>query len=132
MERRAQNDEVDFAVLHETHQDGAGGADWARLVDLAADAGDHVISALFPAREPLILSHLGLIVRYGLQRFVDAIAEASRQDACEAILIVLPAHDQSVSASLEGLRIPGLLPSQVLRLSREWIENRHNAAAPAA
>jgi hypothetical protein len=73
-----------------------------------------------------------LVVRYCLQRFVDAIADASRRDECEAIFLVLPAHDESVAASLEGLRVPGLLPSQVLRLSREWIENRHNAAAPAA
>ena len=132
MERRASEDEVDFSVLHETHEKGDGGNDWARLVDLAREAGDQVAKTLLPAREPLLLSHLGLVVRYGLQPFVDAIADAARRDDCEAILLVLPAHDESVAASLEGLRVPGLLPSQVLRLSREWIENRHNAAAPAA
>jgi hypothetical protein len=132
MERRASEDEVDFSVLHETHEGGDRGADWARLVDLAAEASDHVAKSLLPAREPRLLSHLGLVIRYGLQRFVDALADASRRDECEAIFLVLPAHDESVAASLEGMRVPGLLPSQVLRLSREWIENRHNAAAPAA
>ena len=132
MERRASEDEVDFSVLHETHERGDRGSDWARLVDLAAEASDDVAKSLLPARAPLLLSHLGLVIRYGLQRFVDAVADASRRDECEAIFLVLPAHDESVAASLEGIRVPGLLPSQVLRLSREWIENRHNAAAPAA
>jgi serine/threonine protein kinase len=132
MERRAADDEIDLAVVHEAHEAGAAGEDWARLVDLAAEASDAVTRDLLPAPEPLILSHLGLVVRYGLQRFVDAVAEASRRDDCEAIFFVLPAHDESVAAALGALRIPGLLPSQVLRLTREWIENRHNAAAPAA
>jgi serine/threonine protein kinase len=132
MERGATEDEIDATVLHETHEEGARGSDWAHLVDLAAEASDQVAKALLPPREPLLLSHLGLVVRYGLQRFVEAVADASRRDECEAIFLVLPAHDESIAASLEGLRVPGLLPSQVLRLSREWIENRHNAAAPAA
>lgn len=132
MERRARADEIDIAVLHETHEAGSGGADWPRLVDLAADAAADVAAKLLPAHEPLVLSHFGLVRRYALQHFLDALANAARGNDCESIFVVLAAHDESMAAALEGLRIPGLLPSQVVRLTRAWIENRHNAAAPAA
>jgi serine/threonine protein kinase len=132
MERRACADEIDIPVLHETHEWGAGGADWPRLVDLAADAITDVTSKLLPARDPLLLSHLGLVRRYGLQRFLDALAAAAAGDGCDAIFLVVVAHDESTTVALEGLRIPGLLPSQVIRVTKAWIENRHNAAAPAA
>jgi hypothetical protein len=132
MERRAHTDEVDIPILHETHEAGAGGTDWPRLVDLAADAIQDGAAKLLPAREPLLLSHFGLVRRYALQSFLDALASAASGDDCESIFVVLVAHDESAAVALEGLRIPGLLPSQVVRLTKEWIENRHNAAAPAA
>jgi len=132
MERRALDDGVDQSVLHEAHQAGDKAADWANLTGLAQDAIGDVARALLPAREPLLLTHLGLVERYRLQSFLDALAEASRSDDCEAIFLLVPSHDTAGSLALRGISVPGLLPSQRLWISKDWIENRHNAAAPAA
>jgi hypothetical protein len=132
MERRADDDGVEIDVLHETDNAGSSAADWPNLVELARDAIADVSAALLPAREPLVLTHFGLVERYRLQSFLDAIAEASRRDDCEAIFLVVPAHDEAGPTLFGGLTVPGLLPSQRLRVTGPWIQNHHNAAAPAA
>lgn len=111
-------------------REGATGRMWPVLTEnVVQPAALEVAKALLPAKEPLVLSHLGLLSRYELQSFVNELAAAARRPECEAILLVVAAHDAANVAPIDGLTVPGLLPSHRLRVPRSWITNEGNARA---
>lgn len=128
IEARAKTLQVSPDAMHKADAEGPSGKAWRYLIDLASGAASDVLNSLVPAKEPLVLSHLGLVSRFKLQGFVDALATAAKAPDCDAILLVVAAHDAAGLSPIDGLTIPGLLPSHRLRVPRAWVGNEHNAA----
>ncbi|MFW6023329.1 MAG: hypothetical protein ACOC9O_01165 [Myxococcota bacterium] len=104
--------------------------DWPLLRELAARAAARVADRLLPPRAPLLLVQPGPIARYALTAFLERLRKASEDPAAAAILLLVPSPDTGGIPAINGtLPIPGVLPSQVLWVSREWLQNQHNAAA---
>ncbi|MFW6023332.1 MAG: protein kinase domain-containing protein, partial [Myxococcota bacterium] len=120
----------DDAVVHDTDRAGPADPDWPLLRELAARAAARVADRLLPPRAPLLLVQPGPIARYALTAFLERLRKASEDPAAAAILLLVPSPDTGGIPAINGtLPIPGVLPSQVLWVSREWLQNQHNAAA---
>jgi serine/threonine protein kinase len=121
---------VPLPLIHETDRLGTEGEEWESLRNLMEQASARVAAKLIPAREPLLLVQPGLIERYGLVRFLSQIVEGAKRDDCAAVLLMIPARDTGGVPTINGrLPVPGLVPGQSLWIPREWLANRHGAAA---
>jgi hypothetical protein len=129
IEARAKKLNVKPDAMHKADREGSAGKAWPLMKELVAGAAVDLAEALLPAKEPLVLSHLGLLTRYQLQAFVDGLAAAATKKECEAIVLLVAAPDAAGLAPIEGLTVPGLLPSQRLRMPSAWVGNEGNAAA---
>jgi hypothetical protein len=117
-------------VIHAADRAGPAGKHWSRLVRLVEAAADELADELLPPAEPLLLVQPGPIARYGLDRFLTRLVEASKSAEAAAILLLVPSHDTGGIPRINGeLAIPGALASHVLWVSGEWIGNQHNKAA---
>lgn len=123
--------QVPDEAVHGTDRAGPADPDWPMLRQLAERSADRLASELLPPRgKPLLLVQPGPIARYRLTGFLDRLLTASQDPEAPAILLLVPAPDTGGIPAINGtLPIPGLLPGQVLWVSREWLENQHNAAA---
>lgn len=90
-----------------------------------------VATAILPPREaPLLLVQLGLLAHYELDGFLAQVVAAAEHDESHATFLLLPSRQQSGLPRInDEVAIAGVLPSQALWISREWLANRHNAAA---
>ena len=120
-------------VVHETDRLGRSNSNkgWNNLTALARGAADRVIQNLLPPLAgPLLLTQPGLLARYELTGLLQAVIRATAAPEAHAIFLLVPTHERSGVPRIEGtLPIPGVLPSQVLWITRDWLENRHGAAA---
>jgi hypothetical protein len=72
----------------------------------------------------------GLIARYGLDEFLRKMVQAAESDDSHAIFLLVPSRQRAGLPPInEELAVPGVLPSQALWISHEWLANRHNSAA---
>ena len=116
-------------VVHEADRD-QGGEGWRRLLRMVKVAAERLRQRLLPPEQPLLLVQPGLMARYRLDGFLQALVQTARSPEAEAILLLVPSVDSGGIPRINGeLAIPGVLASQSLWVPREWIENRHNAAA---
>jgi hypothetical protein len=118
-------------IIHDADRDGRLGPAWKNLLRLVENAGADVMAQLLPVKKPLLLVQPGLIARYRLDGVLERLVAAGADRASEAaIFLVVPSHDMSGTPRINGeLAIPGILPSQVLWVSLDWLANKHNAAA---
>lgn len=116
-------------IVHAADLAGQSGAAWRNLQNLVEKAADALAAVLLPPREPLLLVQPGLIARYRLAGFLSRLLESAR--AAEApIVLLVPSRDTGGIPKINGeYAIPGLLASQVLWVSPDWISNQHNRAA---
>lgn len=126
----AKKRKIDERVIHEADREGPSGRTWSRLTKLAEEASDDLRKQLFPPSKPLLLTRPGLLARYRLKGFLEGLVEASKQDESAAIFVLQPWVDGPQTPAINGeLPVPGMLPGQRLVVPKEWIRNRHNAAA---
>jgi hypothetical protein len=119
------------SAVHAADRDGPTAKGWRNLRKLAQQAVEQVASKLLPPREaPLLLIQPGLIARYGLDEFLRKMVQAAESEDCHAIFLLVPSRQQAGLPPInEEMAVPGVLPSQALWISREWLRNLHNAAA---
>ena len=116
--------------VHAIDAEGQRSDDWRPFLNLARDAAKAVADDLLPAKEPLLIVQPGLIARYELTDFLTRLLETSKDAECAAIFLLVPEHNETGTPRINGqLSIPGLLKSPATWVSKEWLENRHNAAA---
>jgi hypothetical protein len=89
-------------------------------VQLARRTARALASTLLPPREPLLLTQPGLVDRYGLDELLHAIVEASKDDAAQAIFLLVPGHEGGVPR-IGNTLIPDLLPGQSTWIPKSWI-----------
>ena len=100
------------------------------MVELARRAADALADRLLPNAEPLVLVQPGLLARYRLEGFLERLVAAGKSPESAGIVLLVPSVDGAGVPRINGeLAVPGLLPSQALWVSHEWLVNRHNAAA---
>jgi hypothetical protein len=98
-----------------------------KLVEAAAES---LAARLLPSTAPLLLVQPGLLARYGLIDFLRKLVETGSRRDTPAVFLLVPAHEAAGAPRIEGtLAVPGILPEQALWVSRDWLANRHNAAA---
>ncbi|NUP07973.1 MAG: protein kinase [Polyangiaceae bacterium] len=130
MRTAMKTNEVDPEVVHRADAEGPAGAAWPNLLALAEAAAADVASKLLPPKNPLILVQPGLLARYRLEGFLQALIDASKDRDSAAIFLLVPAHDTGGLPLINReLPIRGVLPSDGLWVSAHWLANKHNAAA---
>lgn len=121
---------TDAGIVHRTDAAGRDGVEWGNLMELARRAADALAQRMLPNAEPLVLVQPGLLARYRLEGFLERLVAAGKSPEAAGIVLLVPAVDGAGVPKINGeLAVPGLLPSQVLWVSHEWLVNRHNAAA---
>jgi hypothetical protein len=117
-------------LIHLADREGRVGASWPNLLRLVRGAADAVAASLLEPKEPLLLVQPGLIARYRLDGFLRKLIEASKAPDTASIFLLVPSHDMGGIPLINGdLSIPGVLASQVLWVSLDWLANKHNRAA---
>jgi hypothetical protein len=118
-------------VVYNADYAGHGAKGWRNLRKLATQAAEQVATELLPATEcPLLLTQPGLLARYGLDDFLRRIVDAAGHDDSHAIFLLVPSRQGSGLPPINGeLAVPGVLASQAIWITHEWLANRHNAAA---
>ena len=125
-------------VIHAADREGRAGPAWPRLLQLIERAAHDVAQQLLPATEPLLLVQPGPIARYRLEAFLQALmaasssssSSASSEAPCAAVFLLVPSTDRVGIPQINGtMAVPGLLSSQVLWVSSDWIDNKHNQPA---
>ncbi len=130
MHRLMAEKKVSLDVVNEADRLGPAGKTWGNLAALAKLAASALALQLLPPRAPLLLVQPGLLARYQLTDFVSALVSAAKSDEAAAILLLVPAHDTGAMPLINGrLAVPDLLAGQTLWVPREWLGNKHNAAA---
>jgi serine/threonine protein kinase len=125
-EKRIKPEAVDRA-----DREGPVGPTWRNLATLTNLAAESLARKLLPPQKPLLLVQPGLLARYELKGFVQALVEASKRDDSAAIFLLVPGHDGpgGVPAINGTLALPGVLPSKALRVPSEWVNDHHHQTA---
>lgn len=109
-------------VVHDADREGPAGKAWNNLLHLATRAADAVAADIFPAKRPMLLIQPGLIARYRLEGFLDKLVAASKDDASEAIMLLVPGHDTGGIPAINGvLSIQGVQKAQSMWIPRPWL-----------
>lgn len=120
LERQMQAGRVQDSVVYDTDALGMTSDAWPKLVSLARRTSKAISKSLLPPTQPLLLGQLGLVDRYGLVDFLREVVDASKHDASEAILLLVPGHERGVPRIGETI-IPDLLPGQSTWIPKSWI-----------
>ena len=114
---------VDWRKVLEADQDGPGSRDWANLLRLASRASPKIKAKLLAEKQPLLLVHLGLLVRLGLMDIVTGLQEATaRTDGLPLVWLLVPMPSQGLP-TLDGTLIPVISSAQWARVPEAWLGN---------
>lgn len=110
--------------------EGPDGPQWKSLGKLAAAAAQAVLAQLVPAQAPCVIAQLGLVHRYQLTDFLQALVAGAQGRDSRAVFLLLPCPETGGAPRLENqMAVPGLLPGQALWVPQAWIRNADNRAA---
>ena len=118
-------------ALHPLSLLGARGVPGAAAFNLIGFVLPGVLAALKDDARPLVVQHLGLLVRYGQEGLVQALRGAAQSGQRPARLLLLPG-DSHQPPMLDGVVLPVITPADWTHLPKPWLENRHRAAPAAA
>lgn len=129
---KAQADKIraDWRVVRQADAAAQSSADWRRLTTLVERAMPTLLAQVRDDPRPLLLQHLGLLVRYGQVDLIQRLRDAASTGQRPARLLLLPG-DSHQPPVLDGAVLPVITPADWTHLPRSWLENRHRAA-PAA
>ena len=130
---KAQTSQIggDWRVVRQADAAVQSSADWRRLTALVERAMPAVVAQLRDDPRPLLLQHLGLLVRYGHTGVIQTLRDAASTGQRPARLLLLPG-DSHQPPMLDGVVLPVITPADWTHLPRSWLENRHRAAPAAA
>lgn len=127
---KAQADKIraDWRVVRQADAAAQSSADWRRLTTLVERAMPALLAQLRDDPRPLLLQHLGLLVRYGQVDLIQRLRDAASTGQRPARLLLLPG-DSHQPPVLDGVVLPVITPADWTHLPRSWLENRHRAAS---
>lgn len=131
LQAQARKFGADWRVVLQADAAVQSSADWRRLTTLVKQVMPGLTQKLLEDPRPLLLQHLGLLVRYGQEGLVQALREAAQSGQRPARLLLLPG-DSHQPPMLDGVVLPVITPADWTHLPKPWLENRHRAAPAAA
>jgi len=120
LERQMTAGKIQERVVYETDAAGIAASAWPNLVTLARRTASALAATLLPPTAPLLLTQPGLIDRYQLLELLRSLVEATRDDAADPILLLVPGHERGVP-KIGDPAIPDLLPGQWTWIPKAWI-----------
>lgn len=106
-------------------------ADWRNLMNLVQRAMPQVTEQLLSDPRPLIVQHLGLLVRYQQIGLIQTLRDAVLGTSMPTRLLLVPG-DSHQAPMLDGATLPVVTPADWAYLPKAWLENRHRAAPATA
>ncbi len=126
---RQQADAVgaDWSVILRADRAEHDSRDWVNLQRLVQRTVPALRAALLHSPSPLLLTHPGLLARYGLMNLVTELESgAGRSGHTPSAWLLLPTRQQGLP-TLDGTPVPLVNPGAAVWLPRAWLENRHRA-----
>ncbi|WP_269593440.1 BREX system serine/threonine kinase PglW [Nitrococcus mobilis] len=121
---------ADWRVVLQADAAARESVDWRRLNTLVQRAIPKVKQQLLDHPRPLLVQHLGLLVRYGQIGLIQALRDTALTSPMPARLLLVPG-DAHQAPLLDGRTLPVITPADWTHLPRPWLENRHRAAKPS-
>lgn len=122
---------ADWRVVLQADAAGRSSPDARRLATLVQRAMPDVFAAISNDARPLVVQHLGLLVRYGQAGMIQSLRDAAQDGQRPARLLLLPGDSQQPPA-LDGVVLPVITPADWTHLPKSWLENRHRAGPAEA
>jgi len=117
---------ADWRVVVQADRAAHDSVDWRRLLSLVTRAMPQITAQLLADRRPLLVQHLGLLVRYGQIGLIQALRDAAVESTMPARLLLVPGDAQQ-APMLDGSVLPVITPADWVDLPKSWLENRHRA-----
>ena len=121
---------ADWRVVMQADRAARDSLDWRRLDSLVKRALPQITAQLIADPRPLLVQHLGLLVRYGQISLIQTLRDAALDSSMPARLLLVPG-DAEQAPLLDGAVLPVITPADWTHLPKAWLENRHRAAAAA-
>ncbi len=122
---------ADWRVVLQADRATPDSADWRRLMTLVHRAMPQVTEQLLSDPRPLIVQHLGLLVRYQQIGLIQTLRDAVLGTSMPTRLLLVPG-DSHQAPVLDGATLPVITPADWAYLPKAWLENRHRAAPASA
>lgn len=105
------------------------GSDFARLRMLVGRTRSQLEAALAQPGKTVLLTHPGLIARYGLldllQSLKDRVDRGPAGGGPHGLLLLIPSDEQSAQPTIDDVVVPVLGRSLWARIPDKWLENAH-------
>lgn len=115
---------------------GPSGENWPRLLTVVRDTLTSVRASLLADAEHALLTHPGLLARYGAMGLLDDLRERTTREpetgqTLRTLWVLVPAEDPDALPALGGHAIPTTTGAERLALPASWLRNLHRTSAPA-
>lgn len=120
---------ADWQVVLRADAASHNSPDWRRLRDLVQRVLPQVAQQILQDQRPLLVQHLGPLVRYGQPALIQQLRDAAADGSQPARILLLPG-DADRAPVLDGTALPVITPADWAHLPRAWLENRHRATPP--
>lgn len=129
MREAARQAGADWRVVLSADRAARDSTEWRRLQALVARSLPMVRQHFHEASKPLLLEHIGLLVRYGQLGLIQSLRDEAQQAVRPARLILVPGDDQRHAPRLDGVALPVITPADWASMPRAWLENLHRGSA---
>jgi serine/threonine protein kinase len=129
----AQTDQIgaDWRVVLQADRAAHDSVDWRRLGTLVQRAIPQATQRLLTDPRPLIIQHLGLLVRYGQIGLIQTLRDAAIGSQMPARLLMVPGDSQQ-APMLDGTVLPVITPADWIHVPKSWLANSHRAVSSVA
>ncbi|MFV0309060.1 MAG: BREX system serine/threonine kinase PglW [Desertimonas sp.] len=115
---------------------GPDGERWDKLRTVVADAIAPLVDEVLGTHEHVLLTHPGLLARYGRLSVLDQLRERTRQpldgQRLATLWVLVPAEDPAAAPKLGTQAIPVTTAAEHMALPGPWLENLHQTAPAGA
>jgi len=117
---------VKWPAVVRADAEGENGANWKRFMGLVGSALDRVRDQLSTSDKTLLLTHPGLLARYGAIDLVEHLRDRVYDRAGLAgAWLLIPSDDQRTLPTIDGVSVPVITAGQWARIPDAWLQNRH-------
>lgn len=116
---------ADWNVILRADRAERDSRDWVNLQRLVQRTVPALRTALLHSPAPLLITHPGLLARYGLMSLITELeSSVGRPGHTPSAWLLLPTRKQGLP-TLDGTPVPLINASAAVWLPRAWLENRH-------
>jgi len=121
----------DWRIVLAADADKPDSRAWRQLNTLVQEAMPVMLAQLSQHPEPLLLRHLGLLIRYQQAGIVQTLRDSVRNAQVKSRVLMIPC-DASQAPILDGTVLPIISPADWIHLPKSWLRARLSAEAGAA